>query len=205
MYDEVGSRAKHAENPEHLHARQKSKRALVEYSWYRSHQRNDAVEIARNFCVESLHMRFCLLSDRKKTERDVNPLLGWSRLKLDSYYFWNWWSKCMQKTTWQKLCCRTVILRRKSSIGYHLKFEERWVQLRSRLGLVLLFSSSRSFFLNDHTSVIEVTRSFERTTAERRNSSEHLRMFVEASRHTRPLVIDFLHVIRRRYITKALT
>ena len=122
VYDKVGSRAEHEENPEQLHERQQSKRALVEYSWCRSHLRKDAAEIARNFWAESLHMRFRLI---EKAENDVNPLTAWPRLKFDSYYFWNWWSKCMQRTTWQKLCCRTVMLRRKSSIGYHLKFEER--------------------------------------------------------------------------------
>ena len=49
VYDKVGSRAKHEENPEQLHARQQSKRVLVEYSLCRSHQRNDAIEIARIF------------------------------------------------------------------------------------------------------------------------------------------------------------
>ena len=151
-------------------------------------------------------MRFRLIE--KKTENDVNPLLAWLRLKLDSIYCWNWWSKCMQKTTWLKLDCRIVVLRRKSSIGYHLRFNERRSPNTKSKGTCFIIFPRVDHFSStfaDATSVIEVTRSFERATAERRNSSEDLRMFVEASRYTRPLVIDFLHVIRKRYITKALT
>ena len=146
-------------------------------------------------------------SERKKMENDVNPLLERPRLKFDLIYFWNWWSKFVQKTTWQKLCCRIVILRQKNSIGYHLKFEERRSPNTKSIGTCFIFPRVDHFSstIAEATSVIEVTRSFDRTTAELRNSSEDLRMFVEASLHTRPLVIDFLHVTRSRYITKALT
>ena len=52
------------------------------------------------------------------------------------------------------------------------------------------------------------SRSRDRSIGRQQNVEIVLRIsvcFVEASRHTRPLVIDFLHVIRSRYITKALT
>ena len=82
----VGSRAKREEQSEQLHTWQQSKRTVVEYSWCRGHHRNDAVEIARNFLVEILHMRFRLI---EKTENDLNPsarvtaLAVWSDMQLE--------------------------------------------------------------------------------------------------------------------------
>ena len=38
VYDKAESRAQHEENPKQLHERQQSKRALVEYTWWRSHR-----------------------------------------------------------------------------------------------------------------------------------------------------------------------
>ena len=148
VYDKVGSRAKNEENPEQLHARQQSKRALVEYSWCRSHQRNDGVQIARNFLTESLYMRFRLTEKwRRMTWTRCSCVRAWSWTR---HTFWNWWSKCTQNTTWQKLHRRNVLLRRNSSIVYHLKFEERrGPNTKSKGTCFIIFSSSRSFFLND--------------------------------------------------------
>ena len=143
IYDKVGSRVKHEENPEQLHARRKSKRALVEYSWRRSHQRNDAVEIARNFLAESLYMRFRLTEKKRR--------MTWTRCSCD--LAWSW-TRYTVETDDQSACKRqrdrTCIVGTSyfdenllSDITWHSKNDG--VPIWSRLDLVLFFLESIIF------------------------------------------------------------
>ena len=151
------------------------------------HSSNTAdVEVIKGTKIPSI--RFHLI---EKTENDVNPLLVWLRLEIDSINYWNWSFKCMHTRMWQNRYHRNVML--------------RLVKIRNRLDPLILRVDHFSSAIAVATSVIDITKSFERTTVDRRKSTETLRVFVEASRKTRPLVNVSFEVIPKRNITKALT
>ena len=170
-HDKVGSRAKREENPEQLRARHQSKRTLVEYSWCRSHQRNDALEIACDLFFFYRYYAHAFSFDRKdgkwresavrvttrevwfdillqlmiknacKRQRDMNFIVETSYFDED----------LLSSTTWN--------------------WKNDGVLIRSRLGLFFFpLSDHFSSVIVEATSVFEITRSFERTTPERRGS-----------------------------------